>query len=351
VVTANRRFAELLGAGRMEEVIASHKMVFEYLGDGERIRAKKDSDMLLDGSCTVTNQEYTVNRFDGSTIPVEIGMSLLRDEHGEPRAYIGIVRNITERKEAERRHAEAMKMAERSSRLASVGTLAAGISHEINQPLTALKVKVDSMLYWKEMNVAIPQEDFDQDLRFISQQTERIDDIIKHMRALARQEKGQDPVDISLNGVIGDVIPLLRQRISAHGIQLVQNLDPALPPVRGHKTLLQQVVINLMVNAVNALDESKKNEKKITVSTRHNHSQCFLEIVDNGIGISEEYLNQIFDPFFTTRIGGEGMGLGLSICHNIVTGLGGTVTVENTRDGGARFLVSIPISRAGEEGQ
>jgi PAS domain S-box-containing protein len=351
VVTANQRFAELLGSESVEEIIASRKMVFDYLDEEDRAQAKKDSDMLLDGLCAVSSHEYTVKRFDGSEFPADIGMSLLRDEHGEPRAYIGILRNITERREAEQRHADAVKMAERSSRLASVGTLAAGISHEINQPLTALKVKVDSMLYWKEMNIAVPQDDLDQDLKFISQQTERIDDIIKHMRALARQEKGRDPVDINLNGVIGDVIPLLRQRISAHGIHLVQNLDTDLSPVRGHKTLLQQVVINLIVNAINALDESKKKEKTISVSTSHDGDACYMEVTDNGPGIPEKYLNRIFDPFFTTKIGSEGMGLGLSICHNIVTGMGGTITVENTREGGARFLVSIPVSRSEKESQ
>ncbi len=255
--------------------------------------------------------------------------------------------NFQARIEAERRHAEAVQMAERSSRLASVGTLAAGISHEINQPLTALKVKIDSMLYWRELSGTIPQEDLEKDLRFVAQQTERIDDIIKHMRALARQEKSHEPENVDLNLVVGDVLPLLRQRISAHGIQIVQSLDESLPAVRGHRTLLQQVVINLVVNAIHALDDISGGPKVIIITTGSIGADSYLEVVDNGPGIPPEHLGQIFDPFFTTRIGSEGMGLGLSICHNIITGLGGVITVENVSNGGARFLVSIPVAQHG----
>ncbi len=252
--------------------------------------------------------------------------------------------NFQARIEAERRHTEAVKMAERSSRLASIGTLAAGISHEINQPLTALKVKVDSILYWQEMNIALPTEDLVQDLRFISQQTERIDDIIKHMRALARQEKGGAPSEIHINPIIAEVLSLLRQRISARGIRLDLKLDDTLLPVRGHKTLIHQVVINLLVNAVDALAASPRGDKKIVVETCARGGFCCIEVLDNGPGIPDGILNRLFDPFFTTKIGSEGMGLGLSICHNIVTGFGGTIAVENRPDGGARFIVSIPVS-------
>lgn len=253
--------------------------------------------------------------------------------------------NFQARIEAERHHAEAVKIAERSSRLASIGTLAAGISHEINQPLTALKVKVDSILYWQEMNIVLPPNDLTQDMRFISQQAERIDDIIKYMRALARQEKGRDPVEIHLNGIISEVLSLLRQRISSRGIQIELSLDETLPPIKGHKTLVHQVIINLLVNAVDAFNGFEGNKKMIAVHTYSRDDSCFLEVLDNGPGISESNLNQLFDPFFTTKIGSEGMGLGLSICYNIINGLGGVITVENRKEGGARFIASIPVSR------
>ncbi len=350
IVTANYRFAELLGIVNMEDVFSPRKMVFEYIVEDDRTQAARDSEMLLNGQCAVINRECSFLRRDGAVFPAEISMSLVRDDHGEPSAFIGIFRNITERKKAEQRHAEAVKMAERSSRLASVGTLAAGISHEINQPLTALKVKVDSMLYWKEMNIAVAPDDLDNDLRFISQQIERIDDIVKHMRVLARKEIGREPDDIDLNGVIRHVTPLIRQQISAHGIKLNQALDNDLPPIRGYRTLLQQVVVNLLVNAVHALDESRRAEKTIRISTSRHLDFCHLEVSDNGVGIPDECLNQVFDPFFSTKIGSEGMGLGLSICHNIITEMGGTIIVENNPEGGARFLVAIPLFQSDGRG-
>ncbi len=253
--------------------------------------------------------------------------------------------NFMARLDAEKKHAEVLRLAERSSRLASIGTLAAGISHEINQPLTALKVKVDSLLYWSEINETIPQNDLASDLAFISQQAERIDDIIKHMRALARQEKGHEPTEINVNHIIEDVLSLLRQRISAHGIQINLDLAGDLPRIRGHRTLIHQVIINLVVNAIHALDEFTRQEKAIFLRTGVREDSVIIEVLDNGPGIAEENLNQIFDPFFTTKIGGEGMGIGLSICHNIITGIGGIILAENRPEGGARFEVSIPIPK------
>ncbi len=258
--------------------------------------------------------------------------------------------NFMARLDAEKRHAEVLRLAERSSRLASIGTLAAGISHEINQPLTALKVKVDSLLYWSEVNESIPQNDLSSDLTFISQQAERIDDIIKHMRALARQEKGHEPKEIDVNQVIEDVLSLLRQRISAHGILIDLKLDKKLPHIRGHRTLIHQVIINLVVNAIHALDEFTRQDKAITIRTGVRDDSVVMEVLDNGPGIAAENLNQVFDPFFTTKIGGEGMGIGLSICHNIVTGFGGVILAENRPEGGARFEVSIPVFQTGAAG-
>jgi C4-dicarboxylate-specific signal transduction histidine kinase len=104
------------------------------------------------------------------------------------------------------------------------------------------------------------------------------------------------------------------------------------------------VVINLLVNAVDALSSFTRTDKAILVITGSRDNSCFLEVLDNGPGIPESFLNNIFDPFFTTKIGSEGMGLGLSICHNIVSGFGGTITASNRPEGGARFAVTIPVA-------
>jgi len=251
--------------------------------------------------------------------------------------------------EAEKKQVQAVKMAERVSRLASLGTLAAGIAHEINQPLNALAIAVDGMLYWEDKNYDIPKEEMDQNLRFISEQVKRIDDIITNMRAMAKQEKIKTPVPVDVNKVVRRVCGLVREKMSAHGIAAVLNLEDDIPPIRGNPTQVQQVVSNLVVNAINALERSERRDKRVVVSTRRSGDNLVLEVLDNGPGIPEENIDHLFDPFFTTSASSEGMGLGLFITHNIVSGLNGIISVENVKEGGARFVVSIPVTKENAE--
>jgi len=246
--------------------------------------------------------------------------------------------------EAERKQAEAIQMAEKAARLASLGTLAAGIAHEINQPLTALKVEVDGTLLRLEKNKQISMDENVETLNFVSSQASRINEIVTHMRALARQEKAEKPTSLNLNRVVRKALSLVDEQISSHGIELIVETDESLPLVESHGTLLEQVVINLVVNAMHALDAHESGEKTIEVSTSYSGENAVLTVRDNGPGIEPEHLDHIFDPFFTTKTNGVGMGLGLSITENLVTGLGGTVSAMNHEKGGAVFIVSLPVS-------
>ena len=253
------------------------------------------------------------------------------------------------RLEAEKKQIEAIRMAEKASRLASLGTLAAGIAHEINQPLTALKIKADGALYFLEQQKKIPKRQYGKTLEFISQQASRISDIVRHMRALARQEKGKKAVPVKINDIVRRALSLIDEQLSSHGIKLEMNLEETVPPIDSHPTSLEQVVINLVVNAMNALNEYRRDEKIISVSTALAEENCVLQVRDNGPGIPEDYLERIFDPFFTAKIVGEGMGLGLSITENIITGIGGIITAANHADGGAVFTVLLPLSKSPAE--
>jgi len=251
---------------------------------------------------------------------------------------------------AEKKQTEAVQMAERTSRLASIGTLAAGISHEINQPLNALKLKVDGMLYWGEREPETLKKNLLENLQNISEQAKRIEEIIKQMRVLARQEKGKDPIPLNLNKIVKEVFSLMKQRISSHGIKIEFNLEDSLPFVYGYPTQMEQVIINLLNNAINALDTVAKKNKMISITTEFSDNNCVLKIFDNGPGIPDEDINQIFDPFYTSNINGEGMGFGLSIIQNIITGMGGTIIAENHEECGALFKISIPVLSKNESG-
>ncbi|MFC1614377.1 PAS domain S-box protein [Gemmatimonadota bacterium] len=252
------------------------------------------------------------------------------------------------RLEAERKQTEAIQMAEKTARLASLGTLAAGIAHEINQPLTALKIEVDGTMIRLEQNKQISLDENVETLNFVSSQASRIDEIVSHMRALARQETEEKPTSLNLNKVIRKALSLVDEQVYSHGIELKIETDKSLPLLESHGTLLEQVMINLVVNAMHALNAYESGDKSITVSTSYSEGNAVLTVRDNGPGIEPEHLDHIFDPFFTTKTKSVGMGLGLSITENLVTGLGGTISVANHEQGGAIFTVSLPVSTSNQ---
>ncbi len=260
-------------------------------------------------------------------------------------------RDITEKKKAEQERTAAVKLAERASRLASLGNLAGGISHEINQPLTALKLEVDGMLYFPEKEQNPLDEEFKESLEFIAEQTNRIDKIIKHMRSLAKQEKEIKTIPVNLNNIISDSVTFIKQKLVGHQVRVELDLKDTLPPVLASISPMEQVILNLIVNAIHAHDTHNIDKKQIVISTGFSGKFCLIEVSDNGPGIPESECGKIFDPFFSTKSSGEGMGLGLSITQNIISGFGGTISAGNIPDGGAVFSVKLPavIDEKGED--
>jgi PAS domain S-box-containing protein len=293
--------------------------------------------MRINGETVPSIYEIRIIKKNKKKIDVEVNVGIVSYQ-GKSALFV-FIRDITERKKIQ----AAMRLAERAQHLASLGTLAAGIAHEINQPLTALKVKVDSLLYWGKRNMVTMQKNIMEDLDFISYEAGEIDQIIKHMRSLTRQEKIMTLVPVNLNQIIKRAFTLVEQQIRTHGIELIFNLEKDMPDVMAHQTPMEQVVINLSVNAMQALDQVNKKEKQIIITTYAKKNNCLMEIQDNGPGIPFMDLDKIFNPFYTTKGDEKSMGLGLSIVQNIINGFGGTVTAENLKSGGAKFIVHIPL--------
>jgi len=247
------------------------------------------------------------------------------------------------RLEAEHRQVEAVRMAEKASRLASLGNLSAGVAHEINQPLTALKIKVDSYLYWMELEKEPTREKYIETLEFVSEQAGRIDQIIRHMRSLIRQDSHREPVPVGVNEVVQSALSLLDEQLMSHRIRIEKTWGVDIPAILSQPALLEQVVINLVVNAMNTLDQLGGETKLIRVSTRREEQGgCSIIVRDNGPSVPVELLDHVFDPFFGSRRGLDNPGLGLSITENIVTGLGGAISVSNHEEGGCQFRVYLP---------
>jgi signal transduction histidine kinase len=257
---------------------------------------------------------------------------------------------------AEKKQVQAVKQVERSARMASIGVMSAGITHEINQPLNAIKVTADSIRYWDKRNPGKLPETFTDQLNVLSKSVERIVEIIRHMRAFWVVPDSPAIAEIDINIAMGNALSLTRQQLHAHYIQekVKVSTEPLL--VEGNMIHFEQIIINLVVNAIHALDEKEQNQKEIRISAFPDEQEknAVMIIEDNGPGLPGDDTDKLFDPFFSTHSGSEAMGLGLAIVKRYVDRYKGTIEALNVRDNsgkvsGARFTLKFPIY-SGESG-
>jgi PAS domain S-box-containing protein len=235
--------------------------------------------------------------------------------------------------------AEQVKMEEqllRQERLASLGMLAAGVAHEINTPLTGISSYAQMLM--EETGEGRASREI---LEKIEDQTRRASRITSSLLTLARPEETVLE-SLDLNDTIREVLQLFEPQIKGHRIEMILDLADELTPIRGHRGKLQQVLLNLLINARDAVESGGR----IQISSRFEQGTVIVEVEDNGQGIAEEDLPSIFDPFFTTKGHGRGTGLGLSISYGIVQELGGQIQVESHPDEFTRFRVLLPVTRS-----
>lgn len=236
-----------------------------------------------------------------------------------------------------------------SQKLAAIGELSSGIAHEINNPLAIIGQEVQWMRHLLKENGGAgsrSQEDLHDSLREIGQQVDRCRDITHKLLDFARKK---DPLmqSTDLNKLVEDMVRLVEKEAVHKGITIVRKYARELPPVVTDPPLLRQVILNLLNNAVYAME---RDGSVTVVSRRGQNDSVVLEVSDTGCGIPKEHLANIFDPFFTTKPQGSGTGLGLSICHGIVVRLGGLISVESVVGKGTTFFIDLPFKpRQGEE--
>ena len=223
-----------------------------------------------------------------------------------------------------------------SERLASLGMLAAGVAHEVNNPLGGILAL--TALTVEDMRDNDPNRE---NLEEVIRQTERCRDIVKGLLEFSRQSKSNTEL-VDLNKVLEDTLSLVTKQALFFNINLVQNLAPDLPRVMADGSQFQQVFMNILMNAVQAMDE----RGTITVVTRHLVPEKCVEVAisDTGHGILPEQIDRIFDPFFTTKASGQGTGLGLSIAYGIVTTHRGTISVQSEVGKGSTLTIRMPIA-------
>ncbi|MFH2074623.1 MAG: ATP-binding protein, partial [Pseudomonadota bacterium] len=268
---------------------------------------------------------------NGDEIPFQLSASLIYDGTGKEIASVGIFADLRPRLAMERKLQETHLQLISSEKLASLGKLAAGIAHEINNPLGGI------LIYSSLMIENLAEDDAKrQDLARIVIEAERCKEIVKSLLEFARQsEPKTEPVDI--NRAIIDGLFFLENQASFHNIQIIKKLDPSLPLARGNSSQVKQVFMNIIVNAAEAMH----GNGTLTISTSFNQEKksILIEFTDTGEGIPEENLSRIFDPFFTTKEVGKGTGLGLSTSYGILEGLGGKIGVKSTVGVGTTFTI------------
>ncbi|KJS12856.1 MAG: hypothetical protein VR67_06570 [Peptococcaceae bacterium BRH_c8a] len=278
----------------------------------------------------------------GIKIPVEVNAHLFNLRGAN--VILAIARDITERKKAEDALSEAKTKANRAERLASLGTLTAGVAHEINQPLNSIKMTADSLLYWHSLNGTLDLNEVVEELNNISNQAERIGSIINRMRVFVRSEHNAQLDYCDLNNAVEGALNMVECQLTAHGVNVKKSLLYPMPPIMADKHKLEEIVINVTINAMQALDTSGKSNKELLISTDYKNN-VILEISDNATGVDKSITHKIFEPFFTTKEAGVGMGLGLSIVHSIITSFEGQVYVKENQMGGATFRIEFPVAK------
>ena len=229
-------------------------------------------------------------------------------------------------------------------RLTALGTLAAGIAHELNQPLNTIRVVTEGLLFGRDEGWPLDSEELYESMELISRQVMRMDKVIQSVRNFSREDGGQTVENVNANEAVENVFSIIGRQIEAHGIRLEKDLDPELPSFRANLNELEQVLMNLIVNARQALDESRRSSKILGVRTGCRDGLVLIEVSDNGAGVPEPLLEKIFEPFFTTKGVGKGTGLGLSISQSIVSKFGGRIEARNNPDGGATFRITAGTS-------
>ncbi len=337
VVIANQTALHMLGFDRVEDALGMYILDLVHPDDRDRI-----SRIIMEngfGRGLDEIRELRALTRDGKQIWLSVMGT--RIEYEGKMADLISARDITERKkmaEERQRMEEQLRLA---GRLAAVGELAAGVAHELNNPLAAIQGFAQFLAARKDLDEGIKK-----DLDTIYRESQRAAKITQNLLSFARRHEPEKHL-ISINEAIEKTLELQAHPMQVNNIELVVELAPDLPNTLADFHQMQQVFVNIMNNAEQAMIEAH-GKGRLVVKTKRAGNVIRISFVDNGPGISEENMKRIFDPFFTTKEVGKGTGLGLSICYGLVEAHGGRIYAKSKLGQGATFVVELPIASENE---
>jgi len=316
---------EVVGKKRTLDLIAKREKR-KWLKRFKELNAKREPFFGL---------EITHVHKNGRRVICETSGIPLFDSAGEFKGFVGIDKDITERRQMQ----EQLVI---TDRLASIGELAAGIAHELNNPLTGV-IGFSQLLMDREM-----PDDAREDLKAVYSEAQRASQVVKNLLTFARKHAAAKE-KVNINDVINKVLELRAYEQNLENIKVDARLDSELPKVMADYFQLQQVFLNIIINAEYFMKEAH-NKGTLTITTEKVGNKIKASFADDGSGIAKDDLGHLFDPFFTTKEVGRGTGLGLSICHGIIAEHGGRIYAESELGKGATFIVELPIGAAEDKG-
>jgi PAS domain S-box-containing protein len=277
---------------------------------------------------------------DGSKVAVSSRWSLRRDQSGQPSGVLETNTDIEERRRSQETLAKAQAELAHVSRVATLGELTASIAHEVNQPLAAIVTSGGACLRWLGLD-APPLDRVKRSIERMISDGRRASEVVRRLRTLSKKGDLQR-APVNLNEVLEDSIPLIQRDISQHHVSLGRDLAKAMPDVVGDRIQLQQVIINLLVNAIQAMVSVTDRPRELVVRTRlKGEDEILLAVEDSGPGFDPAIEADLFNAFFSTKP--SGMGMGLSIGRSIVEAHGGRLWASRNDRGGATFQFSLPL--------
>ncbi len=336
ILDANPALAQIMNFPDRESLLRTNLAAF-YVDPEDRARLMN----LLESQEVVHGFETRFRRSDGSVVWVAMTTRAIQPGEGET-LYEGAIQDIDEQKRAEQELERHRQLVFQSEKLAAMGSLLAGVAHELNNPLSVISGQVallrDSV---KEGPVAARAEK-------ISRATDRCARIIKNFLALARQRPTERQA-VSLGEVVREAVELIAYQLRVDDVEVGFDLAQDVPRMSADPHQLHQLVVNLVSNAHHALRQTRP-PRRIRLTTRLDSAQerVLLEVADTGPGVPAAIQARIFEPFFTTKPPGEGPGLGLALCRGIVEEHGGSITLGNAPAGGALFVIALPLEQRPE---
>jgi PAS domain S-box-containing protein len=331
---------ELYGSESKNELVGKH--LLRFLPQGLKTKFRELYTKTLEDGLVQSAELKLTNKHDVPYI-AEISTTLIQGKNGESIAFMIVIHDITHRKKLERQMMH-------NDRMSTLGEMATGIAHEINQPLNTLSILFDNMLLAASKEDSLPKSYLEKKTEKIYENIFRIKNIIDHVRVFSRSQEDTIYSSFDVTESIKNAVSMISEQFRHKLIELKIDIKEDLPPAFGNTYQFEQVILNLLINSKDALEEYEERigqsiEKTIEINACQSTKYLTIEVKDNGAGIKPEDLEKIMLPFYTTKEAGKGTGLGLSITFGIIKEMKGEIIFQSEPNKGTKVTIKLPVAR------